>query len=74
LGRTISPSNSPSKPLRSRFPIELATGEEPLQHLFFPIAPAPQALRLEYYADQAVHEIEVDNSASMQGLDLENDS
>ncbi len=59
---------------RSRFPIELAPGEETLLHLFFPIAPSPQTLRLEYYADQAVHEIELDTSASMQGLHLEDDS
>lgn len=59
---------------RSRFPIELAPGEEKLLHLFFPIAPSPQALRLEYYADKAVHDIELDTSASMQGLHLENDS
>ena len=33
-----------------------------------------RALRLEYYADQALHEIELDTSASMQGMHLENDS
>ena len=59
---------------RSRFPIELAPGEETLLHLFFPIAPSPKALRLEYYADQAIHEIELDTSASMQGLHLQQDS
>ncbi len=59
---------------RSRFPIELAPGEEKLLHLFFPIAPSPQALKLEYYGDQSVRQIELDTSAAMRGLHLENDS
>lgn len=59
--------------LRTRFPLELAPGEEQLLHIFFPVSPSPRSLKLEYFTERALHNIKLDTRDILMGLHLESD-
>ncbi len=52
------------------FPQTIVAGVEQPMDLFFPLAPAPQRIEIDYMDGSSAHRLEIDTSAALTGLHL----
>jgi len=51
-------------------PISLSAGEERLLHVFFPLAPSPRRILVEYENESGQHTLSIDTTEVLEGLHL----